>query len=91
MRLLNKLTCQSIGHEPRYFQARMMINGHWGWHKHARCARCDSINSLAIHTPGYLDVSAWLLLGADALRFTIIEWHRGKRRALARFFRKRTS
>jgi transposase len=91
MRLLNKLTCHAIGHEPRYFQARMMINGRWGWHKHARCARRGSSNSLVIHTPGYLDVSVWLLLGVDALRFAIIEWHRGRRRALARLFRKRTS
>ena len=90
MRLLNKLTCHAIGHEPRYFQARM-INGQWCWHKHARCARCGSSNSLVIHTPGYLDVSVWLLLGVDALRFAINEWHRRRRRALARFFRKRAS
>ena len=91
MRLLNKLTCQAIGHEPRYFQARMMVNGHWGWQKHARCTRCECVNSLAIHTAGYLDVYAWLRYGADGLRFDIIEWHRGKRRMLSRFFRKRTS
>jgi hypothetical protein len=91
MRLLNKLTCHAIGHEPRYFQARMMINGRWDWHKHARCARCDSSNSLAIHTLGYLDVSAWLSLGAYALRFAIIEWHRGKGRDLTRFFREGNS
>ena len=91
MRLLNRLTCYAVGHEPRYFQVRTMIKARWGRHKHARCARCDSSDSFAIHTSGYLDVFTWPLLRAEALSYDIIEWGRGKRRALARCFRKPTS
>jgi hypothetical protein len=91
MRLLNDLACKTIGHQPIYFQDRITTNGHCSWHKHARCARCDSTDSLEIHTPGVLDLHARFLIGADTLRFSLTEWHRGKRRALYRLFRKRAS
>jgi hypothetical protein len=91
MRLLKRFTCKAIGHEPNYFQARIMKNGCWAWKNYARCARCDCTDSQKLHTPGLLDLPAWFLLSAADLRFSLIEWHRGKRSALRRLFRKRTS
>jgi len=91
MRLSKRLACKAIGHEPIYYQARVMTNGCWGWHNHERCARCDSSNSLEIHTPGVLDLPSWFSICADALRFSLTGWHRKKRRALLRLFRKRIS
>jgi len=89
MRLLNCLLCEALGHEPSYFQAWVKVDGRWGWHNLARCAHCGSANSLEIHTPGFLDLPAWFYLGADALRFSLTEWHRGERRAFLCLFRKR--
>jgi hypothetical protein len=91
MRLLKRFTCKTIGHEPNYFQARFMKNGRRAWKNYARCARCECSDSQKIHTPGLLDLPAWFLLGAADLRFSVIEWHRGKRRSLRRLFRQRTS
>ena len=84
MRLLNDLTCKTIGHEPIYYQARLTENGTFNWDRYARCARCGCLDSLKIHTPGLLDFRAGFLIAADTLHFTLIEWHRGKRRALYR-------
>ena len=91
MRLLNKTTCTAFGHEPLYYQARLTKDCEIIMGKYARSARCDSDNSVKIHTPGLLDFSAWFLLAGTALRFTLTEWHRGKRRTRRRLFRKRTS
>ncbi len=91
MHLLNRLICKTFGHAHNYYQTRIMICGRCLPHNEARCARCDSANSVEIHTPGLLDFPARILLGAEAPRFSLIEWHRGKRRALRRLFRKRTS
>jgi hypothetical protein len=91
MRLFNHIVCTAIGHEPHYFQAVTVIDGHFGLQNYARCARCSCANSRQIHTPGLLDFPAWLQRSADALRFIRIEWQWLKRTALRRSFRKRTS
>jgi hypothetical protein len=91
MRLFKRLACKAIGHEPIYYQARVMTNGRWRWQNRDLCARCDSSDSLEIHTPGVLDFPSWFSICADALRFSLTEWHRRKRRPLLRLFRKRTS
>lgn len=91
MLISNRLVCKAVGHEPMYYQARVMTKGHWHWQNYDRCARCDSSDSLEIHTPGILDIPAWFYLGTGAIRFFLIEWHPAKRRALFRFFRKRAS
>ena len=91
MRRLKYLICKIIGHEPIYYQAKLKEDGEFYWGRDARCTRCSCPDSVAIHTPGLLDFRAWFVIGADSLRFTLTEWHRGKRRALRRLFRKRTS
>jgi hypothetical protein len=91
MRLFTSIACKAIGHEPIYYQARVMTNGRWGWKNLDRCARCGSSNSLEIHTPGVLDFPTWFRIGADAIRFSLTEWHREKRCTHVRLFRKRAS
>jgi hypothetical protein len=90
MQLLNRLTCKLIGHEPLYFQARVMTHGQWRWQKHARCARCDSADSPEIHRPGALDLPAWAHFADDSLRSSSIEWLGRERRRFSRLFRKPT-
>jgi len=79
-----------MGHQPHYFQAQVMKNGQRRRENRTSCSRCGSSDSRQIHTPGLLAFPAWFGLCVDAVRSSLTEGHRRRRRALRRLFRKRT-
>jgi hypothetical protein len=91
MRLLKRFACDVVGHDPTYSQILVIRDGKLNWQRNECCAYCGSTRSREIHTPGLLDLPAWMLLCADALRFGLPDWYRKNLRSLAQLFRKRAN